>query len=47
MRNHRLNIATAHIRAGGTVSEAAHLAGYESVAALSHALHARRPFAGS
>lgn len=41
IRNHRLNVAAACIRSGGTVSEAAHLSGYESVAALSHAMHAR------
>ena len=40
MLTHRLNVASSYIAAGGSVTEAARL-GYESVAALSHALRRR------
>lgn len=42
IRGHRLNTAAACIEEGGTLSEAAHLVGYESAAALSHAMQRNR-----
>ncbi len=46
MRSHRLNVAASYIASGTSVTEAARLVGYESTAALSHALHRRTRQAG-
>jgi len=42
IRSHRLNVASAYISSGTSVTDAARFVGYESVSALSHALAGRK-----